>query len=78
MRFNRIHCLTGHVWGERFYSRIIENLRAYLTIFLYIDSNPLVAGLVSRVEDWLYGRFHARAIGFEDILASPASWTDWP
>jgi putative transposase len=78
MRFNRAHRLTGHVWGERFFSRIIENLREYLGIFAYIDANPLVAGLVTRVEDWLFSRFHLRIIGFEDIMAEPASWIDWP
>jgi putative transposase len=76
MRFNRLLRLTGHVWGERFFSKIIENIRVYNRIFLYIDANPLIAGLVDRVEDWLYGRFHVRTIGFEDILAGPASWDD--
>jgi putative transposase len=78
MRFNHLRHLTGHVWGERFFSKIIENIRAYHETFSYIDANPLIAGLVDRVEDWLYGRFHVRAIGFEDILANPASWADWP
>ena len=76
IRFNRLHHLTGHVWGERFFSRIIENIRAYFALFAYIDANPLVAGLVSRAEDWLYSRFHLRVIGFEDIISSPALWAD--
>jgi putative transposase len=78
MRFNRLHRLTGHVWGDRFFSRIIESMREYLETFAYIDANPLVAGLVARAEDWLYSRFHLHLIGFEDILARPASWADWP
>jgi putative transposase len=78
MRYNRAHHLTGHVWGERFFSRIIENLREYLKIFLYIDANPIAAGLVARAKDWLYGRHNLGLIGFGDIVASPASWVDWP
>ena len=76
MRFNHMRHFSGHVWGERFFSKIIENIVVYNRIFFYIDANPLIAGLVNRVEDWLYGRFHVRSIGFEDILASPASWDD--
>jgi putative transposase len=78
IRFNKSYHLTGHVWGERFYSKIIESMRSYFEIFAYIDANPLVAGLVSRAEDWLYSRFHLRVLGFEEILTSPASWVDWP
>jgi putative transposase len=77
-RYNRMRNISGHVWGDRFFSRIIENLRSYLLTFSYIDANPLVAGLVNRAEDWLYGRFHVRAIGFEKILSSPDSWVDTP
>jgi len=70
-RFNRAHHLTGHVWGERFFSRIIETMRAYLEQYTYIDANPCSAGLVARVEDWLFGRFNLRSIGFEDIITHP-------
>ncbi len=78
MRYNRIHRLTGHVWGERFFSRIIGDLRTYRIVFSYIDANPLVSGLVARAEDWLFGRFHARSIGFEDLISGPATSGDWP
>jgi hypothetical protein len=64
--------------GRTFFSRIIENLRSYLIIFSYIDAHPLVAGLVNRAEDWLYGRFRLRVIGFENLLSSPDSWDDLP
>jgi putative transposase len=71
MRYNRICRLTGHVWGERFFSRIIGSMRAYRGHYAYIDTNPCAAGLTARQEDWLYGRFHLHSIGFGDILTGP-------
>jgi len=77
MRFNRHFGLTGHVWGERFFSRILEDMRAYLETFVYIDENPLEAGLVASVEDWRYGRFHLAAIGCEGLLANLVPGDGW-
>ena len=71
MRFNRCLKLTGHVWGERFASNIIENIRQYLEKYFYIDENPRRAGLVERAQDWIYGRFHLARIGCEGLMDSP-------
>jgi putative transposase len=54
MRYNRIMGLTGHVWGNRFFSRIIRSLLAYESVFRYIDENPQMSGLVSALEIWRY------------------------
>jgi putative transposase len=78
IRFNKHFNMTGHVWGERFHSRIIESMREYLAIFVYIDENPVVARLVERIDDWLYGRFHLRERGCEWLLSSPAALADLP
>jgi len=40
MTYNRIKGISGHVWGCRFFSRIIENLRALMQVHGYIDDNP--------------------------------------
>jgi putative transposase len=72
IRYNKFRRLTGHVWGDRFFSRIIRSLRAYWGEYAYIDANPRMAGLVARPEDWQYGRFHLRILGFEDVLAGPS------
>jgi putative transposase len=78
IRYNKYFKLTGHVWGERFHSHIIESIREYLAIFKYIDGNPFVAKLVERMDDWLYGRFHLRERGCEGLLSYPAAWADLP
>lgn len=67
--FNRMHDLTGHVWGERFFSRIIANLREYTGIFDYIDNNPVRAGLVVRADLWEYGGLFFRRTGTKGILS---------
>jgi putative transposase len=68
MRFNRALKLSGHVWGERFFSRIIANVRQYYENYIYIDENPRRAGLVVIAQDWLYGRFNLREIGCEGLI----------
>lgn len=65
MAYNRKLGLTGHVWGERFFSKVIEGLKELLRTFEYIDENPVRAGLVARAEQWEYGGLahHRRGIG---------------
>jgi len=55
MTYNRIHCLKGHLWQGRFFSRVIGTLRELLQVFDYIDENPVKAGQVSYPRDWHYG-----------------------
>src|SRR5262249_7726053 len=68
MSWNRRHGLTGHVWGERFFSRIIQSLRDFLQVFEYIDTNPASAGLIHGSEAWRYSGKWQRAQGVRGIL----------
>lgn len=57
--YNRKMGRTGHFWGERFFSRVINSLQQYLAVFEYINANPVKAGLVALPEQWRYsGAFH--------------------
>ena len=38
--WNKKHGLSGHLWGDRFFSRIIMGIKDFLQVFLYIDNNP--------------------------------------
>ena len=60
MAWNRIHQQTGHVWGQRFFSKVISGLAEFLHTFLYLDANPVSAGLVDQPEDWKFGGFGLR------------------
>jgi REP element-mobilizing transposase RayT len=74
MSYNRKRGLTGHVWGERFHSRILDGLREFVLAFAYIDENPVKAGLAANACGWGYGGLgHARG-GCRGILEENPTW----
>lgn len=83
MAFNRHFGLRGHVWYDRFRSKVIENIRQYLATFLYIDHNPVKAGIVNEPLEYPYcGIRHIRqgtftAVDPPDLVTSllfPGLW----
>jgi putative transposase len=42
--WNKANGRKGHVWGERFYSRIISGITDFLRVREYIVENPVKAG----------------------------------
>jgi putative transposase len=68
MKWNRLHGVKGHVWGERFFSRIIKGIEDFLNVFLYIDKNPVMAHLVKDAWDWKYGGIFHHRMGIADIV----------
>ncbi|MDR0629759.1 MAG: transposase [Treponema sp.] len=69
--WNKAHHRTGHVWGERFYSRIIRGVGEFLRVREYIEENPVKAGLVERAVEWVYGSLYQRLHGQTDLLDEP-------
>jgi len=65
--WNKKHNLSGHVWGDRFFSRIILGILDFLRVFLYIDYNPVIAGLVIQPEQWEYGGLWHHKKGLTEI-----------
>jgi len=74
IEYNRIFGLTGHVWGERFFSRIINCLQEYIQIFQYIDENPIKAGLLAKTRLWLFGGLYHRLCNSWELLDPIPSW----
>jgi putative transposase len=70
--WNKAHHRTGHVWGERFYSRIIRGAADFLRVRGYIEENPVKAGLVERAAEWVYGSLYHRLHRRSDLLDDPA------
>ncbi len=66
--YNRANKLTGHVWGERFFSHIIAGVKEFCKTFQYIDQNPVMAKLVDQEEDWLFGGLWHHKIGRYTIV----------
>lgn len=46
----------GTAWEDRFFSRIIETIRALIKVFNYIKDDSVKAGIVKRPEDYKYYR----------------------
>ena len=65
MSYNRLFNHCGHVWGSRFFSRVLESLEEYVKVFEYIDNNPVKASLVDLGEDWKFGGLHHRRAGLK-------------
>ena len=68
--WNKKHGLTGHLWGDRFYSRIIQGLLDFIRVFQYIDDNPVIAGIVIKPEQWEYGGLWHHKKGITDLISS--------
>lgn len=52
MNYNKLTGRSGHFWGTRFYSAIIENSEHYGRVSDYIDMNPVSAGLAAYPGEW--------------------------
>jgi putative transposase len=74
MAYNRIWGLTGHVWGSRFYSRIIASLREFLLIFGYIDNNPVKASQVKDRRQWRWGGLWHDQTGCRELVEAMPTW----
>jgi putative transposase len=71
--WNKANGRTGHVWGERFYSRIISGITDFLRVREYIAENPVKAGLVERAEAWVFGSLYHRLHRITSLVDDVAS-----
>lgn len=76
MRYNRMMGLTGHVWGDRFFSRIIRNMFGYEAVFKYIDENPQMGGLTRPLEMWRYAGKWFRRLGEHRLIDPLPHWAE--
>jgi len=51
-KYNKSFNYIGHVFYDRFKSKIIEDFRQYVATFIYIMENPVRAGIVTKPEDF--------------------------
>jgi putative transposase len=69
--WNKVHGVTGHLWGDRFFSKIISTGRDFARVFEYISRNPVKAGLAGSAEEWEYGGVCHFVKGEMDIIDIP-------
>jgi putative transposase len=69
--WNRRRRTRGHVFGDRYVSKPIEDDRYALTGLKYVVWNPVESGYVKHPEDWVWGSHRATA-----GLAAPPEFLD--
>lgn len=69
--FNRLFGYTGHVWYDRFKSRIIRSLRQWIATFLYVLENPVRANIVSSPEEYYFNGITRMRKGDYSIVDPP-------
>jgi len=71
LRLNKRFSWRGHVWYDRFKSRIVDGLREFVHAFCYIAENPIRAGIVRFPWEYGYnGVRYLRNLDFE-IMEEP-------
>jgi REP element-mobilizing transposase RayT len=57
-KFRKKYSYSGYVWQGRFRSKVIDGDRYIFNCLEYIHNNPVRAGLVSNVKDYLWSSYH--------------------
>lgn len=70
--FNFRHKFEGHLFGGRFYSRVIETDAHLLEACIYVLLNPVRGGLVRRPSEWPWSSYRCTA-GLPGPAHSPGS-----
>jgi len=76
--YNQSNNRRGRFWADRFKSVHLENKDAVLDCMLYVELNPLRAGLVDRPEEWRGSSIFLRDIGKADWLIPLSEILDQP
>jgi REP element-mobilizing transposase RayT len=64
----------GHLWGERFYSHIIEDQEDFDKMSEFINEYAVRAGLVEKAKDWKFGGAYDRATGLIGLIDELLEW----
>lgn len=68
MNLNRRYGQSGHVWGDRYYSRPISCMGEYRIVSEYIDLNPVRSALVADPDEWVWGGRWHRLVNRTDVI----------
>jgi len=66
--YSRRYEHVGHLYQGRFESKVIENSAYLLNVALYIEANPVEAGVVENPIDYKWSSYKHYALGEEDPL----------
>ena len=66
--FRRRYGYVGRFWQGRFYSKLIEDDKYLLAAGLYIERNPVKAGLAKNPSVYKWSSYNVYAYGIKDSL----------
>ena len=71
----------GHVYQDRYKSKVVTTPLHYFAVLRYIEANPLAAGLVKRAEEWEWSSLAERCNAERRILSDgplllPTNWLE--
>ena len=68
---NKTYRRSGTLWEGRYKASIVDTDPYLLTCYRYIELNPVVAGMVSKPEDYIWSSFAGNGLGENDDLITP-------
>ncbi|MBN2439779.1 MAG: transposase [Spirochaetales bacterium] len=71
MKYNRTFSFKGHVFYDRFKSKIINDFRQYVATFIYIMENPVRAGIVKNPALFEFNGVNFLKKGFYEVINPP-------
>lgn len=69
--FNRRHRRSGTLWQGRYKSCLVESERYLMTVYRYIELNPVRASMVEQPEHYPWSSVHANVGLLRDELITP-------
>jgi len=66
--WNCIHGSTDHVWGKRYFARIVKDQQDFDFIMDYIDQNPVKVGLSPTPEEWKASGAYYKALNLPGLV----------
>jgi len=76
--YNHTYQRRGRFWADRFKSVYLEDKRAVLDCMLYVELNPVRAGLIERPEEWHGSSLFLRELVKDEWLTSLKEFLDQP
>lgn len=69
--FNHAHSRTGTLWEGRYKSTLVDSDSYLLTVYRYIELNPVRAGMVSHASEYPWSSYGYNALAKEIQLVTP-------
>ena len=69
--FNFTHGRTGTLWEGRYKSTLVDSDSYLLTVYRYIELNPVRAGMVSHASEYPWSSYQSNALGKPIQLLTP-------